>query len=52
MIQIPPPLFAVPAKAGTHRAANEAVDKWVPAFAGNAVVNSKPMRPTPEGEPR
>jgi len=28
------PTIAVPAKAGTHRSADEAVDTWVPAFAG------------------
>src|SRR6266568_7357169 len=27
---------AFPAKAGTHLSANSSVDKWVPAFAGNA----------------
>ncbi len=38
----------VPAKAGTHPADNEAVEPWVPAFAGNAVWkgcgNGDPIR--------
>src|SRR5438445_363547 len=33
-----PPKSAVPAKAGTHRSAARAVDKWIPAFAGMTML--------------
>ena len=32
------PKTAAPAKAGAHRANNELVEEWVPAFAGTAAL--------------
>jgi hypothetical protein len=36
---------AFPAKAGTHSSKPETVDKWVPAFAGNADFFFGKLRP-------
>jgi hypothetical protein len=30
-------LFVIPAKAGIHLSADEAAEKWIPAFAGMTV---------------
>jgi hypothetical protein len=39
---------AFPAEAGIHDAAPETIDKWVPAFAGNANLNATVCVPVPE----
>jgi uncharacterized protein (DUF1800 family) len=38
MIYLQLPTIGVPAKAGTHRSAARAADKWIPAFAGTTIL--------------